>query len=261
MIVYKLEYILPIVTVVEIMGGNPENMEFERKFNLNGEIGEMTIFVKFLSGYKLRIILKSDKVNREFEFDYKHFKDNMNIVTVSFSPDLKGELTVLKLNLHFRREEDKMTYIDNRDMFVDLESSIFKHKRDKLLSQVDFLDFNYILNIIYCGYMLNELNFNNISNCKETFSVLEKDYNDIRALTLSKLGEVGIYIKEDAKRIKDIIHKVNSIYTITPEDCAYLLISTMPKGFRDKNKYLDNLINVRSSIVTMLEKYKDINNL
>lgn len=266
MAIYKVDYTIPINVIFELSKDSSKKMEFEKKFNLNDEIGEMTILINFLGENKLKITLKTSKFNKDFELAYDKFKYNMNIIKLSFFPDKEiGDFVILKLNLKFCREERGRKYYDNKDILCDLEAIIIGGERKILSDYMDYFDFNSMLNIVYGGYILIELNDNNIGNIIDDESDLESDYNELRDKFVSKLKKIGIDIPEktpqNIKKIEDIINKINSRTVISPEDCIYLLISTIPKGFKDKNEYISNIPNLEMAINDMFRKYDDIDSL
>lgn len=260
MAIYKLDYVLPIDDAFEIMKKNSKKMKFKQVFNLNDTIGNVIIFIDFLDFDKMKIILKTSKITKEFKTSYINLNKSMNIICLSFVSN--GEYVILRLNLKFCREKSNLKYLDNKDFFFDLECSVKLGERSNLLDYMEYFDFNSILNIIYGGYILISLNFNNISNNKDDETELMNDYNNLRDMFVSKLKKLGIDIpkksKEDIENIKGIMDRINIAGTISPEDCAFLFISTIPEGYKEQNEYIDSHSNLGDAMNNMFERYNDI---
>lgn len=258
MSIYKLDYALPMEAAFETIMKNPKIMNFKKSFKLNDEIGEITILVNFLGANKMTITLITPKVVKEIERTYKDLQKGKNIIRISFS-----EEDLVLLNLNFRREDDdEHKYFDYKDIIYDLENDIQLGKRKQLLDYMEYLDFNYLLNVIYGGYILIYLNYNNQHNTYDDIVELERDYNKIREMFISKLNSLGIEIpkinKSDVEKITSIIYKINYIPTITPEDCVFLFMVSIPEGFKERNKYINRYNKVIDAMNDMFEYIKDL---
>lgn len=178
---------------------------------------------------------------------------NFTMFYISNVYKIQVEERTFLINLRFSMEDEKLKHMDNIHTLSSLQFKANHKNVEDLINYIEYMDFNYILNIILGAYTLHMYSLRN---------PLDYNYDKLIKVFISKLDDIGFFIekptKKITKKINELIENINFNIRLSPIDTAFLLINTLPKDYLDNGGPVKDADELTRVIYEVLEDNNDI---
>lgn len=254
MITYKGDFILSEYDRTEIeIASTGSEYKSSKVVNIDG-IGDVVVDIE-VNGIKkfTNINITSPKLKNTIKLHLIKY-DLFDVIAVYKTPiEYEGKDSVILLNITL--DKGKFSSINN---YYTNESRILKYKVENqlsgdLLNYINYLDFNYIVNILLAGYIVHTYKLKHIYS---------PNYDNLKETFVDKLSKVGFTIptktNEVSEKISEILELVENKKKVNPYDMVFLLINTLPDYFLSEIGEIKDRRKLYNSISNILETFKGI---
>lgn len=219
----------------------------ERIINVVG-LGEVLVKIQVDSVKGVYLSVSGDKIEEAAKLNFKK-KHLYEIISVYF----------IKITVNSKEAELLLNVKTNKDDFVDVTGYYLEKLRiinykvessltDDLLLYIQNLDFNYILNIIYGAYIVHS----------HKLLYPTSGISDIYEMAfIKKLDKIGFIIPEEnpdtLKKVELIVSDIEDFKDIVPQDMAFLLINTLPYTSKFNPCVINNVDDLYSAILAVIQ--------
>lgn len=256
MVIYKGDLVLSSddrFVINRLCSSSKSMVNIRKKVNILG-LGEISIKIALNDKKRIYLLIKGDNIDNPIKSELLGQSSLYDIVSAyKFDIYSKGEEHRLLLNIKF----DKFDFIRTNDYYLKvleiLKYKIDNESGDDLILYMEYLDFNYMLNIIYGAFIIHTYNI--IHN----YDVI---LNNLSLMFIEKLANVGINIpkvdNDISKKIEIIFNKINNLEKLKPEDMIFGLINTMPNSVLAKDYKIKSSGVFFTSIHSLIKENKKI---
>lgn len=236
---------------------SPKVYKMDRLIEVKG-LGPITVNIKINRNQSVEINIKGLNIDipKKIISKKRTLSDIISVYKISIECKDKDKDGELLLNVKIDENDfknKKLYFLENLKL---LKSKINNDVSEELLNHIEYFDFNYILNIIYGGFIIHEYKLN--------YSV-NPNYNKLKNMFVEKLERVGFIIPNKnpdmLKKLELIVGLMDNSKTISPEDMVYLLINSMPKNNLETTYIIRNEKNLYEGIYGLLTTYPDIDKI
>lgn len=255
MVVYKGDFLLTgeeRFIINEMDSSKMKIFNIDRDVYVEG-IGEVLVRMKVDIAKGIKIQLSS------FKIDYSNIifvekEDLHEIVSIyKFNIEVNEKPAELLLNVILDIndfEEPKYSYLETLNILKDkVEYSLI----DDLARYMQNLDLNYILNIIYGGFVIHAYNL---------MYPTSKNSNIFELTFIKNLEKIGFIIpKPNAsvfQQVEVLVDLIESSKEVTPNDMAFVLINTLPSNPLSKPYKIKDLEILYMAIYNVIRNNKGI---
>lgn len=256
MVVYKGDFLLSQDDRFDINEMNSSSKR--KKFNIDKDIyieglGEVLVRIEVDISKGVRIELNSlniDNANRIF-IEKEDLYDIISVYKFRIIVDKKEAQLLLNVKL------DESDFDEVNDCVLE-NLNILKYKVDCNLKEelgfyMEYLDLNYILNIIYGAFVIHAYDIIYPNN---------KYTRVFKVIFTEKLEKIGVIIpKPNAdilKKVELIVDLIESEQDVTPKDMYFALINTLPGNLLSGPYKISNYEVLCSSIYVLIRNNKGI---
>lgn len=256
MITYKADFVLSVYDKTEIEVANPTGYTSSKTIYIDG-LGDTVVTIEISPTDKLITIhIVSDKLARPKNISFIKYELIDVIATYKIPIQCENEENILLLNITSDKKDFKSI-----NKFLENEFMIIKYKvanqfSGDLLNYINYLDFNYVANIILAGYIVHAYKLKH---------VYSPNYDNLKGAFVYKLSKVGFVIPKKTKKIttkvNEILELMKNKKEVNPYDMAFLLMNTLPNYFLAESEDIKDRRELYNSINNVFINYKGIDKI
>lgn len=259
MVIYKGDFILSnddkFVMKQLSSSSRGKFYNIDRDIYIEG-LGKVSVKMRIGNLKGISIKINGAKIEETEMIDDKKIKLYEIISVYRLLIKVNGKEATLFLNVKL----DEDDFLDINDYFLE-ELRILNYKVElnmtgDLLFYIQNSDLNYIINLIYCGFIIHSYKL--IYPNSATSSLFEMAFND-------KLERIGFIIPEETpdilKKIKFLVNTIEDSEEITPQDMVFVLLNTLPENSLSKPCVIENKNVLYSSIFSVIKSNHGIEHL